>query len=71
MENDQIVKRLDVLVRLMLDEQLEAGKTTRKAQLLFLNSVGLSTGEIAKILGQPSKNISSYLKKAKDKKTGN
>ena len=67
-ETDAIVKRLDVLIRMMLEQQLAEKKMKRKDQLLFLDSVGLTTGEIAKIFGQPSKDISSSLKKLKDRR---
>ena len=63
-----VTKRLEVIIRLMLDQQLAEGKIKRKDQLLFMDSVGLSTGEIAGILGQSSKDVSSSLKKARDEK---
>lgn len=63
-----VTKRLEVIIRLMLDQQIAEGKIKRKEQLLFMDSVGLSTGEIAEILGQSSKDVSSNLKKAKDEK---
>jgi DNA-directed RNA polymerase specialized sigma24 family protein len=67
-ETDSTTRRLDVLIRLALDEQLARKTLTRKDQLLLMDSVGLSTGEISKILGQPSKDVSSALKKAKSEK---
>jgi len=70
-EIDPIVKRLDVLIRLMLDQQIKEGKVLRKDQLLFMDSVGLTSGEIGKILGQSSKDIASQLNSLKKKgKTG-
>ena len=70
-EIDPIVKRLDVLIRLMLDQQIKEGKVLRKDQLLFMDSVGLTSGEIGKILGQSSKDIASQLNRLKKKgKTG-
>lgn len=66
-DTDAIVKRLDVLIRLMLEQQLAEKKMKRKDQLLFMDSIGLTTGEIAKILGQSSKDVSSYLKKARER----
>ena len=68
MDDDAVVKRLDVLIRLMLDQQLAEKKMKRKDQLLFMASVGLTTGDIAKILGQSSKDVSSNLKKLRDGK---
>ena len=67
-DNESVIKRLDVLIRLMLEQQAAEGKITRKTQLLFMDSVGLSTGEMGKILGQSSKDVSSYLKRAKGNK---
>lgn len=65
-DNDAIVKRLNVLIRLMLDQQISEKKGMRKEQLVMMYSVGLTTGDIALILGQDSKNTSSQLKRAKD-----
>lgn len=65
---DSVTKRLDVLIRLALDEQVARKTLTRREQLLLLDSIGLSTGEIGKILGQPSKDVSSALNKAKSEK---
>ena len=70
-DNDAVVKRLDVLIRMMLDQQLSEKKMMRKDQLRFMDSVGLTTGEIAKILGQASKDVSSQLKRIKEKKVKN
>lgn len=62
---DPIVMRLDVLIRLILDQQIAEKKIKRKDQFLSMVSVGLTTGEIASILGKPSKDISSQIKRAK------
>ncbi len=64
-DQDSISRRLDALIRLTLDEQLERKTMKRKDQLLILDSVGLSTADIGRILGQPSKDVASNLKKAK------
>lgn len=66
-ESDAIVKRLDILIRLMLEQQLKEGKVFRKDQLLFMDSAGLTSGEIGNILGQSSKDIASNLNKLKKK----
>jgi hypothetical protein len=70
-ETDSVSKRLDAIIRLLLEEQAKDGKLQRGDQLLILDSVGLSTSEIGKILGQQSKDISSRLKKLKVKQLGN
>ena len=61
-------KRLDVLIRLMLEQQLQEGKMKRSEQLSLLDSAGLTPGEIGKILGQASKDISSQLIRIRKKK---
>ncbi len=64
-DSEGVSRRLDALIRLALDEQLARKTMKRKDQLLILDSVGLSTGDIGKILGQRSKDVASALKKAK------
>jgi len=63
--DDAIVKRLNVLIRLMLDQQIAEKRTMRKEQLVLMDSAGLSTGEIASILGRALKDVSSHLKQVK------
>jgi len=61
---DPVVKRLDAIIRLIIetnklneDEKLNEGDAAR-----YLNSVGLSPTEIAKILGKKSRTgVSEYL----------
>jgi len=64
-----VTKRLDVLIRLFLEQQIQDGKMKRSEQLALLDSVGLTPGEIGKILGQQSKDISSQLIRIKKKKS--
>jgi DNA-directed RNA polymerase specialized sigma24 family protein len=64
-EPDSVTKRLDALIRLTLDEQVERKAMKRKDQLMILDSVGLSSADIGRILGQPSKDVASALKKVK------
>lgn len=68
-ENDDLVKRLDVLIRLLLEQQLQNGKMTRNDQLSFMNSVGLSPSEIGVIIGYSPGDVSSQLSKIKKLKT--
>ena len=65
MNEDGITKRLDILIRMMLDQQIADGKIKRKDQLLFTDSVGLSTGDMVRILGRFSKDVASHLKQVK------
>lgn len=68
-DNDAIVKRLNVLIRLMLDQQIDEKRTLQKDQLVLMDSIGLTSGDIAEILGRETKDISSLLKRAKDEKS--
>jgi DNA-directed RNA polymerase specialized sigma24 family protein len=66
-QDDRIVKRLDALIRLTLEqlyseESSEFNKTTA-AQLL--NSMGFGPAEIAHIFGKKREEITSMLAKAK------
>lgn len=64
-----ITKRLDILIRLLLEQQLQEGKMKRGEQLALLDSVGLTPTEIGKVLGQASKDISSQLIRIRKKKS--
>jgi len=69
MSNDEnITKRLDVLIGLLLEQQLKDKKMKRKEQLIILDSAGLTSGEIGNILGQSSKDIASQLNTIRKKK---
>jgi len=63
----EITKRLDVLIRLFLEQQTQEGKMKRADQLLLMDSIGLSSSEIGKILNQEAKNVSSQINSAKKK----
>ncbi len=63
---DLIVKHIDALIRLFMEEQIALDRLTRNQQLIALASAGLTTADIGAILGQKPKNVSSSLKKAKD-----
>ncbi len=59
-------KRLDAIIRLLMDSQLEhAAAPTRGDQILALDSVGLTSGDIGRIVGQSSGNVASTLGKAR------
>ncbi len=60
-------KRLDAMIRLLMDQQLADGRLQRGDQLIILDSVGLSSGEIGRIMGRPSKDIASWLRRLKAK----
>ena len=67
-EDKEIVKRLDVLIRLFLEQQIQEGKTKRNDQLELMNSVGLNPREIGKIIGYSPGDVSSQLSKIKKMK---
>jgi len=66
---ESITKRLDAIIHLMMEEQNQSGKLNRSDQLRILNSVGLTTAEIARIVNQSSKDVASAVSKLR-KKTG-
>lgn len=69
-DNDVIVKRLDMIIRLLLRQQTNDGSMKLDEQYLLMDSIGLSSTEIGSILSREPKNISSRiikLKKTKEK----
>lgn len=67
-EKNIISKRLDAIIRLLMEQQLKKKKMTRREQLLILDSVGLTPSEIGKIVNWKSKDVSSELIKLKKKR---
>jgi len=67
-QDKAIVKRLDVIIRLLLEQQVLDGKMKREDLLLLMDSTGLTSSEIAKILNFEAKNISSQINKIKKKR---
>ena len=63
-----IVKRLDVIIRLLLEQQVLEGKTKREDQLLLMDSIGLTSTEIGKIMNKEPKNISSHINLVKKRR---
>jgi hypothetical protein len=64
MSEAELVKRMNAVIRLLI-EGTRGEELKRKDQLLILDSLGFSSGEIQDILGVPSKDVSSALKKLK------
>jgi hypothetical protein len=60
-----LARRLDAIIRLLMEQQVADQKLQKKDQVLILDSVGLTSGEIGKIVGRPSKDVSSWIKKLK------
>jgi hypothetical protein len=59
------VRRLDAIIRLLIEQQLADKSLQKKDHVLILDSVGMSSREIGTILGQPSKDIASWIKRLK------
>ena len=62
---ESITKRLDAIIRLMIEDQKVNNKSDVGQQILVLKSVGLSTAEIARILGVKTTSIPSMTPKRK------
>jgi hypothetical protein len=60
----ETIKRLNAVIRLLI-EGTKGEELKRKDQLLILDSMGFSSGEMESILGVPSKDVSSAIKKLK------
>ncbi len=68
-DDSATVRRLDAIIRLLIEQQLAGKSLQKKDHLLILDSVGMSSREIGTILGQPSKDIASWIKRLKAGKT--
>jgi hypothetical protein len=68
---DGTTKRLDAIIRLMMDTQRDPSKkVTKNDQVEILHSVGLKDTEIGLIIGQPRNEVASirtHAKKVKKK----
>jgi len=64
-DNASLAKRLDAIIRLLMEQQVADGKLQKQDQVLMLDAVGLSSGEIGQIIGKKSKDVSSWLKRLK------
>lgn len=65
-KRDATARRLDAIIRLLMDGQRTQDKgkrITKNDQVLILDSVGLTDGEIGKIVGWPAKDVGSKLSK--------
>lgn len=64
--NNRVAVRLDVIIRMLLDLQKERNKElTIGDQLIFLEKLGLSSTEAAKILGLNTNQLTSYRRYAR------
>jgi len=69
-EVNSITKRLDAIIRLLLTQLNLKNDYGMERIYIMLDEVGLSSGDIGKIVGKESKNISSMINKAKKKQMG-
>ena len=58
---EKILKRMDLIVRLMLKQQETQNKTTLRDQVLELYNFGIGTQDIADILGKTRNSIDIHL----------
>ena len=64
---EEVIKRLDALIRINL-RQSQTQEMTARDQINLLNSIGLSYSEIAKILGRSEGYVASEISLGKKKK---
>jgi len=68
-KNPEITKRLDAIIRLLV-AQLNSKESSGMVQIYqMLRDAGLTTGDIAKLMGKPSKTISGMLVNASQRKS--
>jgi hypothetical protein len=67
-EPDPVSARLDVIIRLLLEQQKKESKQTVGDQIVFLESTGLEGRDVAKILGIDVNQLPSYRRSAKAKR---
>ena len=65
LDRDAVAKRLDVVIRLLIEDQKINNKIDIGQQILVLKSAGLSNTEIAGVLGVKATSIPSMTPKQK------
>ncbi len=68
--NQEIIKRLDTIVYLLLEMKDRDGKMPIKDKVRLLNDAGLDYNQIAKVLGKSPGNIAVQLTMIKKEETG-
>lgn len=66
-ENQEIKKRLDTIIGIMLNQSMEKG--TMKEKIMYLSSLDYDNPEIAKILGTTTNLVAKEKSKAKKVKS--
>ncbi len=69
-QNQEILKRLDTIVYLLLEMKDKEGKMQIKDKIRILNDAGLDYNQIAKILGKSPGNIAVQLTFLKKEEAG-
>jgi hypothetical protein len=62
-----ITKRLDVIIRILMEEQRFLQKISKSEQLLTLHSSGLTPSEMAPIIGWAASNVRTNVSKLRKK----
>lgn len=65
---EEIIRRLDILIALSLEQAEPDSKATITAKVHKLEDLGVAQAEIARILGKPSNYIGALLSARKRKK---
>jgi hypothetical protein len=66
-ERDAVTKRLDAIIRLLIEKEVRDEKAQKGKLLEFLESSGLSTRDIGLIEGRAAKDVASTIRKVKRK----
>ncbi len=65
----EIVKRLDVLIKLLIEQKPEHERErTAREQIGKLSALGLTPSEIGRIMGIPTSHVGAQLSQIKNKK---
>jgi len=67
--DEEIIKRLNILIGLTLDRGIEDG-LSMASKIAKLNDLGVSTADIARILGKPANYITAHLSQRKKVRKG-
>jgi hypothetical protein len=62
-KENAITKRLDIIIRLLMEEQRITRHISKNQQILSLHSLGLTAAEIAPMVGWGGKNLSNQIYK--------
>ena len=66
---EEIIKRLNILIALNLDHGIESG-LSMAGKIAKLNELGVTTADIARILGKPANYITAHLSQRKKRRKG-